>query len=75
LLPLGGNRLAAQYLWRTGSEPDAHEVRVTQSEDGGHLWSAPVVPHRDGTPTEHGFVSLLRDTAACARSGWMDATP
>jgi hypothetical protein len=28
------------------------------SGDGGGTWSDPVSPHDDGTPTEHGFVSL-----------------
>jgi hypothetical protein len=71
LLASGGNHLVAHYLWKTGGGTDAHEVRLTQSPDGGRTWSAPVVPHRDGTPTEHGFVSLL-PSADGTRAVWLD---
>ena len=56
---IGEHRLAAHWLWNTGA--DAHEVRISRSDDGGHTWSRAVTPHRDGTPTEHGFASLLAD--------------
>jgi hypothetical protein len=71
LFPRGGDHLVAHYLWKTAGETYAYEVRLTQSLDGGATWSAPVVPHRDGTPTEHGFVSLLpaRDGT---RAVWLD---
>lgn len=78
LLPSGGNRLVAHYLWKTGGGTYAYEVRLTQSPDGGRTWSAPVVPHRDGTPTEHGFVSLLEAPFAIGeprrgtRAVWLD---
>ncbi|MGH7732091.1 MAG: sialidase family protein [Candidatus Eiseniibacteriota bacterium] len=71
LLALGGDHLVAHYLWKTGGGTYSYEVRLIRSRDGGRTWSAPVVPHRDGTPTEHGFVSLLpaRDGA---RAVWLD---
>ncbi len=71
LLARGGDHLVAHYLWRTAGEPYAYEVRLTQSQDGGRTWSAPVVPHRDGTPTEHGFVTLLPATDG-TRAVWLD---
>jgi hypothetical protein len=71
VLPLGGERLAAHYLWKTGGETYAYEVRTTRSVDGGRSWSPPVVPHRDGTPTEHGFVSLLPEGSG-VRVVWLD---
>jgi hypothetical protein len=39
--------------------------------DGGATWSEPLVPHRDNTPTEHGFVSLFpfRDSLGAI---WLD---
>ncbi len=45
---------------RTGSRKSgpgayAYDVRVTASRDGGQSWSAPVVPHRDGTPDRARF--------------------
>ena len=71
VLPLGGDRLAAHYMWKTGGETYAYEVRTTQSADGGRSWSRTVTPHRDGTPTEHGFVSLL-PAASGVRAVWLD---
>lgn len=71
VLPLGGERLAAHFLWKTGGETYAYEVRMTRSEDGGRTWSPPVVPHRDGTPTEHGFVSLV-PAGSGVRAVWLD---
>lgn len=56
--PVGAARLAAHWLWKSDSGTYAYDVRVSQSNDDGRTWSAPATPHRDGTPTEHGFVSL-----------------
>ncbi|MBI3743703.1 MAG: hypothetical protein HY261_05375, partial [Chloroflexi bacterium] len=36
--PLGGHRLAAHWLWRSGARTYAYEVRISQSEDGGRTW-------------------------------------
>ncbi|MHB1225254.1 MAG: hypothetical protein ACYC2G_14600, partial [Gemmatimonadaceae bacterium] len=70
LLPLGGGRLAAHWLER-GPLRGAYDVRLVQSLDGGASWSEPVTPHSDGTPTEHGFVSLwpAGDSVAAV---WLD---
>ena len=70
LIAHAGGRVVAQYGWK-GAEPGAHEVRLTQSRDGGATWSAPQVAHRDGTPTEHGFASLVADGEG-TRAVWLD---
>ena len=71
VVPVSGQTLAAHWLQRSGTAKYAYEVRIAQSTDGGTTWSAPVVPHRDGTPTEHGFVSLFafRDSLGAV---WLD---
>lgn len=69
--PLGGDRLAAHWLWRSGAGTYAYDVRISQSEDGGRTWSQPITPHRDGTASEHGFVSLVSDTGS-AFAVWLD---
>lgn len=69
--PLGGDRIAAHWLWRSGSGTYAYDVRVSRSEDGGRTWSPPITPHRDGTASEHGFVSLLPDTGGVLAI-WLD---
>jgi len=58
---LGDGRLAAHWLQKTGSGTYAYGVRVTQSTDGGATWTEPVIPHRDSSDTEHGFVTLWRE--------------
>ena len=68
---LGGNRWVAHWLWRSGKDTYAYQVRLSFSEDGGRTWGKPVVPHRDGTPTEHGFVTITPE-AGNARVVWLD---
>ena len=61
VLSLGDGSLAAHWLQRSGAGTYAYDVMVTRSADGGVTWSAPITPHSDGTPTEHGFVTLFPD--------------
>ena len=39
----------------------AYDVKVSHSTDDGASWSDPASPHGDGTPTEHGFVSISQE--------------
>lgn len=71
LVWLDGERWVAHWLWRTGGDTYAYEVRMSFSEDGGKTWGRPVVPHRDGTLTEHGFVSLVPESGR-VRAFWLD---
>ncbi len=71
LRPLGGTRWAAHWLWKSASDTYAYDVRISQSQDDGRTWSRPITPHRDGTPTEHGFVSLLAEEHG-VRAVWLD---
>jgi len=59
VLPLGGGRLAAHWLQKSADQTYAYDVMVAHSRDDGASWSAPIRPHSDGTPTEHGFVSMF----------------
>ncbi|MFO1408417.1 MAG: sialidase family protein [Steroidobacteraceae bacterium] len=54
----GQGHWAAHWLEQVPGDGYAYGVRLATSGDGG-TWSAPWTPHGDGTPTEHGFVSLL----------------
>ncbi len=71
LLPLGGAKLAAHWLQRGAEKGAIYDIRLMQSADGGSTWSEPVTPHRDGTASEHGFVSLwpVGDSVAAV---WLD---
>ncbi|HEY0593269.1 MAG TPA: sialidase family protein [Thermoanaerobaculia bacterium] len=51
-------RLAAHWLQKNGAGKYAYDVRIAGSADGGRSWTGAVTPHKDGTATEHGFVSF-----------------
>lgn len=71
LRPLPDGRLAAHYLRSNGPNPLAYEVRITQTTPEG-MWQPAVVPHGDGTETEHGFVSLLPWSENRLLAVWLD---
>lgn len=60
--------------WLQKSAPDtyAYDLRVVRSTNGGGRWSAPLTPHDDGTPTEHGFATLLALGGARVQLVWLD---
>jgi hypothetical protein len=72
LVVLDNGDWVAHWLQKTGDSTYAYEVRLVRSRDRGATWSAPVVPHDDGTPTEHGFVSLLPAGGDRVRVAWLD---
>jgi hypothetical protein len=50
----------------------AYHVRLAISRDSGRTWSRPLTPHRDRTPQEHGFVSLVPWDDSTAALAWLD---
>ncbi|NYZ62063.1 sialidase family protein [Luteimonas deserti] len=58
VMPTADGALWAHWLQRNGEGRYAYDVVLARSRDGGANWGAPVVPHDDGTQTEHGFVSM-----------------
>ena len=50
----------------------AYHVRLAISRDSGRTWSTPLSPHRDRTPQEHGFVSLVPWDDSTAAVAWLD---
>jgi len=58
VVPLAGDNWFAHWLSKTGKSTYAYGIQVSHSTDGGATWSSPIAPHSDGTPTEHGFVSV-----------------
>ncbi|NIR52589.1 exo-alpha-sialidase, partial [candidate division KSB1 bacterium] len=59
MVATSNGRLAAHWLAKSGQGTYAYDVNISRSFDGGKTWSQPIVPHTDGTETEHGFVSML----------------
>ncbi len=72
LLALPDGSLAAHWLVRSGSGSYAYDVNIARSFDGGKTWRKPLVPHRDGTRTEHGFVSLFAAPDGALAAVWLD---
>ncbi len=66
-----GDRLFAHWLRRGGRGTYDYGIRVAWSDDRGITWGPPVVPHEDGTPTEHGFVSFFGDGDG-VWAAWLD---
>jgi hypothetical protein len=59
VVPINASLWAAHWLSKRSGGVYAYDVSVAISRDGGLSWSDPITPHRDGTATEHGFVSLF----------------
>ena len=72
LLAIGKNLLAAHWMSFV-PESEGYNVNIALSSNGGETWSKPVVPHRDGTPTEHGFVSMVPDPSGGVAAIWFDS--
>ena len=63
--------MAAHWLERAGSRA-AYHIRMKTSRDQGRTWSAPITPHRDDSPTEHGFVSFFDAPGGGVGLAWLD---
>jgi hypothetical protein len=72
MIALPDGSLAAHWLAKSGSGTYAYNVNIAFSRDGGKTWSKPIVPHRDGTQSEHGFVSLLPAPEGGLGAIWLD---
>ena len=57
--PVSGDHWLAHWMSKTAASTYAYDVKVSHSSDGGSSWPEPRSPHDDGTPTEHGFVSIV----------------
>jgi hypothetical protein len=72
LLVLPDGSLAAHWLAKSGAGTYAYDVNIARSFDQGKTWGKPITPHRDGTQTEHGFVSLLPTPDGSLSAIWLD---
>ena len=71
-IALRDGSLAAHWLVKSGKATYAYNVNIAQSNDGGKTWTQPIVPHRDNTQTEHGFVSLISLPDGRLGAVWLD---
>src|SRR5882724_5766876 len=72
LITLPNETLVAHWLVKGSPGSHAYDINISRSTDTGKTWSKPVLPHRDGTKTEHGFVSMLPWTNGRTSAIWLD---
>lgn len=66
-----GHPIAAHWLQKVEGGTYAYHIRTAfRNADGG--WGPAFSPHTDGTPTEHGFVSLMPLSADRVLAVWLD---
>lgn len=68
-IALPDGSLAAHWLVKNGA---GYDINIARSFDGGKTWSKPILPHRDGTLTEHGFVSMFPARDGLLAAVWLD---
>jgi hypothetical protein len=71
VVPLSETLWAAHWLVSQESGGYAYDVRTAISEDAGATWSESIIPHTDGTDTEHGFVTIFPDNGNIGMV-WLD---
>lgn len=67
----GADHRVAHWLSKSAGATYAYDVLLSFSTDAGRTWGEPIRPHTDGTPTEHGFVSIHPHGDAAALM-WLD---
>ena len=72
LIALPDGTLVAHWLVKGSPGSHAYDINISRSTDGGKTWSKPILPHRDGTRTEHGFVSMLPWADGRVAAVWLD---
>ena len=63
--------LIAHWLRYSADKTYSYDVVVSQSVNAGETWSEAVTDNTDGTPTEHGFVSMYPQVDGVALL-WLD---
>lgn len=71
VIALKDGTLAAHWLVKSGPGTYAYDVNISTSKDG-RSWRPSIVPHRDKTQTEHGFVSLVPLADGRLGAIWLD---
>lgn len=64
--------LWTHWLRKSANAKYAYDVVLVRSGDGGATWSKPTPVNDDGTPTEHGFVSLWPAAQDRVGIAWLD---
>ena len=69
---LTNGTLVAQWLQEHGDDPEAYDLRLARSTNGGRTWTPSVSPHHDGTASQHGFASVFAVAGGGFGLIWLD---
>ena len=72
IIALSDGTLAAHWLADNPEGSEAYNVNLSLSHDGGKTWGKPIIPHRDRSENEHGFVSLVATGPGELGVLWLD---
>jgi hypothetical protein len=72
VLELPNGSWMVHWLEKVSPATYAYHVNVAISHDRGATWSDPIVPHRDDSPKEHGFASMVAVDDDRAGLIWLD---
>ena len=72
VVALSTNRLVAHWLERIGTNTHGYGIRVKFSDNDGQSWGNTVVPHKDRTPVQHGFVHIRPTSSTGVQMIWLD---
>jgi len=53
-------------------DDEAYDLKIARSTDSGRTWSKPMLPHHDGTKTQHGFASIVPIAGGGFLVVWLD---
>ena len=71
VMQVNDDHLIAHWLRSSADKTYSYDVVVSQSVNAGETWGEAVTAHTDGTPTEHGFVSMYPQVDGVALL-WLD---
>jgi hypothetical protein len=71
IVSLSGEPVAAHWLKKIDGGPYAYNVQISFPDETMNRWNHNT-PHDDGTPTEHGFVSMLPLDRESVLAIWLD---
>ena len=71
VVPVSESLWGAHWLVSQPAGGYAYDVHTAVSADNGDTWSEAIIPHNDGTATEHGFVTLFPDAGGLGMV-WLD---
>ena len=72
IFALPDGTLAANWMVNIDPIIEAYSTNIALSKDGGRTWSKPIVPHRDGTENQHGFLSMAPAPGGGFEAVWLD---